>query len=162
MSHRPSLEDSWVERIFDHMSGLYGSKFADLWRGSDPKVVRGMWGQKLAGFAEMPEAIREALRALDDKPFPPTLPEFIGLCREAGRRIAPVHRPQLEHTPTPEEVARAEEAARHVKETVAAMPKRDPLKWAKDLKEREMNGDPIDHLQAKMWREALGFKGDLK
>ena len=57
----------------------------------------------------MPGAIGEALDALDSKPFPPTLPEFIALCREA----APRHQPKLdaiEYKPTDEEKEAAAES----------------------------------------------------
>lgn len=124
-----SLPDSWVTKIFDHMSGLYGSKFADLWSGSNIDSVRRMWAVKLAGFADMPKAIKEALDALDDKPFPPTLPEFIALCREAGRRYGG-NKLALEYKPTPEERERAEHAAKEVKKIVTQNA-RDCLDWAK-------------------------------
>lgn len=102
------LPDSWIAKIFDHMSGLYGSKFADLWNGSSMETVQRLWAEKLGGFKSMPGAIKEALDALDSKPFPPTLPEFLSMCREAGRRhSAPVQ--ALGYTPTPEEQARAAE-----------------------------------------------------
>ena len=127
---RPSaLPDSWVTKIFDHMSGLYGSKFADLWNGSNIDSVRRMWAVKLAGFADMPKAIKEALDALDDKPFPPTLPEFLALCREAGRRHGG-NKPAIEYKPTAEEKERAEIAAKEIKKIVAK-DDRDYMAWAK-------------------------------
>lgn len=128
MSHDP-LPDSWIGRIFDHMSGLYGSKFSDLWRGSDLNTVRRMWAEKLAGFASMPKAIKEALDALDDKPYPPTLPEFLALCREAGRRHDG-HKPAIEYKPTAEENERAEIAAKSLRKIVT-QDSRDHLSWAR-------------------------------
>ena len=128
VSHDP-LPDSWIGRIFDHMSGLYGSKFSDLWRGSDLGTVRRIWAEKLAGFASMPKAIKEALDALDDKPFPPTLPEFLALCREAGRRHGG-NKPAIEYKPTAEEKERAEIAAKEIKKIVAK-DDRDYMAWAK-------------------------------
>ena len=56
------LPDSWIVRIFDHMAAMYGSKFADLWRGTEPEKVRAMWAEKLAGFADKPKAIKLALK----------------------------------------------------------------------------------------------------
>jgi hypothetical protein len=87
------------------MAALYGSKFADLWRGTDAAAVRRMWAEKLGGFHDKPEAIKSALDALDERPFPPTLPEFIGLCRDAARRMGPTTA-ALPHKLTPEEVER--------------------------------------------------------
>lgn len=151
------LPESWIARIFDHMSALYGSKFADLWRGTDPESMRRVWATKLSGFSDQPNAIKQALDALDAKPFPPTLPEFLTMCREAGQRGLDAPK-ALPHYPTPDEIARAEEAAQKVRETVAKMPSRDHLAWAKDLKKRHEAGEKLAFLQVKMYREALGIK----
>ena len=151
------LPESWIARIFDHMSALYGSKFADLWRGTDPEAMRRVWATKLSGFSDQPNAIKQALDALDAKPFPPTLPEFLTMCREAGQRGLDAPK-ALPHYPTADEIARAEEAARKVRETVAKMPSRDHLAWAKDLKQRHEAGETLAFLQVKMYREALGIK----
>lgn len=154
---RPSvLPDSWITKIFDHMSGLYGSKFADLWRGSDLETVRRTWASKLAGFADMPKAIKEALDALDDKPYPPTLPEFLALCREAGRRLeAP--KVAIEYKPTPEEQAKADEMIRKAAERMTKADSRDHLEWAKKLKERHESGEALSLIQVNAYKEALGI-----
>lgn len=81
-----ALPDEWVARIFGYMSCLYGNKFVDLWNGTDHKAVRALWAEKLGGFRDRPEVIMAALDALDDRPLPPTLPEFIALCRAATTR----------------------------------------------------------------------------
>ena len=153
------LPDAWIARIFDHMSALYGSKFATLWQGTDPESMRRIWAQKLAGFSEKPKAIKQALDALDAKPFPPTLPEFLTMCREAAQRGLddPI---RLEHRQTAEEKAKAEEAAKKAIEAAHIEKKRDPLQWAKDLKARHESGEPMAYLQVKMYREALGIKDD--
>lgn len=87
MSVNP-LPDAWIDKIFSHMSSMYGSKFADLWRDTDLKAVKALWAEKLGGFLDQPSAIKSALDALDDKPWPPTLPEFLMLCREAAKRTS--------------------------------------------------------------------------
>jgi hypothetical protein len=73
--------------------------------------------EKLGGFADQPKAIKAALDACDERPFPPTLPEFLTLCRDAGRRIRD-DKPALPYRPTAEEEAKAKEAA---KKAVAAL-----------------------------------------
>lgn len=77
--NRAPLPEKWVERIFTIMAGRYGSKFTDAWRGTDPKMVKAIWADDLAGFSD-----REIKRGLDscrDRDWPPTLPEFRKLCR---------------------------------------------------------------------------------
>lgn len=76
----------WVDRIFARMEGLYGTLFLDRWRGCDIENVRQTWADELGGFSGHPQAISDALRALTERQFPPTLPEFLGMCRDALRR----------------------------------------------------------------------------
>lgn len=99
------LPAKWIDRIFEHMAGLYGSRFADLWRGTDIAAVKTLWAEKLGGFGDTPDAIKAALDALDDKPLPPTLPEFLHLCRDAARR-APPKTLALEHKLSAEDIAK--------------------------------------------------------
>lgn len=58
---------------------MYGSRFAQQWEGLTPKALRDSWDQKLAGLSE-PE-VRQALVACLTREWPPTLPEFLRLCR---------------------------------------------------------------------------------
>jgi len=68
-----------VDSLFALMSGTYGSKFADLWRGTDLAAVRRLWGKKLATLSR--DELRRGSDALMGRPYPPTLPEFVALCR---------------------------------------------------------------------------------
>lgn len=74
------LPTSWIERLFDRLSGFYGSKFGDLWRGCDIDSVKRTWAEALAGYS--PEEIKHGLEACLSRVFPPTLPEFLMLCRQ--------------------------------------------------------------------------------
>lgn len=129
--NQPALPDAWVERLFDHMAALYGSKFADLWRGSDPAKVKAMWASKLGGFAEKPKAIKAALDALDERPFPPTLPEFIQLCRDAAKRFGNTS-PLLTHKATPEERDHQREMSKRLGDAIGSGKLRDGIDehWA--------------------------------
>lgn len=112
-----SLPATWVERIFGHISALYGSKFLDMWRGQDVNAVKAIWSEKLGGFSDKPHAIKAALDALDEKPFPPTLPEFLHMCRDAARRINPTAL-QLEHKATPEQIENNRRRIREITESL--------------------------------------------
>lgn len=74
-----AVPQSWVDSLFARMSALYGSKFADLWRGTDLQQVRRTWGVELAGLTN--DELRAGVAALRNRPFPPTLPEMIALCK---------------------------------------------------------------------------------
>lgn len=103
---RGPLPLPWVERIFAHMMGLYGSRFLDMWRGTDLVEVKALWAEKLGGFVDKPDSIKAAINALDDQPTPPSLPIFLHLCREAARRMGDPKPKALDHKLTPEEIER--------------------------------------------------------
>ena len=85
------LPDRWVERIFSHMAASYGTRFADLWGGQDPATVRAFWAKKLGGFAGRGDVIAAAIDALDDQITPPSLPQFLSICRVQARRLPSPH-----------------------------------------------------------------------
>lgn len=99
-----------IDRLFAEMEAMYGAKFADLWAGTDIERVKAKWVEKLKGFADHPGVIQKAIDALDERPYPPTLPEFIGLCREAAKRIG-TPTPALPHKLTGEDHDRIRETA---------------------------------------------------
>ena len=84
---RDPLPMPWIEKLFGRMFALYGAKFADAWKGCDIDEVKSVWAEKLAGFHAMPNCIKTAIDACDDRPWPPNLPEFLQLCRDAARRL---------------------------------------------------------------------------
>lgn len=70
----------------DQMRGLmkvliciYGQKFKDQWNGVTPRDLRAMWGAALARYT--PEEVQRGLKACMSRIWPPTLPEFLLLCR---------------------------------------------------------------------------------
>lgn len=69
----------WVERLFARLSGMYGAKFADLWRGCDLVSVKAIWMDDLSIFSR--DEITKGVEACKTRIFPPTLPEFMQLCR---------------------------------------------------------------------------------
>ncbi|WP_342704253.1 hypothetical protein OHZ10_08055 [Burkholderia arboris] len=88
-----AVPQKWVETIFATMAAFYGARFADLWRGSKTAEVKRVWGVELAKLsADQMRAGRENLTAL---PKPPTLPEFVGFCRQARSEQAASTAPQI-------------------------------------------------------------------
>lgn len=70
---------SLVERIFTRMVGFYGARFADMWREADPAELKRIWAEELAGYA--PSEIARGIEGCRTRDWPPTLPEFLKLCR---------------------------------------------------------------------------------
>lgn len=87
------------------------------------------WARELAGFADRPEAIKRALESQKESPFPPTLPEFLALCRQAARSTTGEYL-SLPQPPiaSPE---RAERFASEVVKQVAPPADKDVLDWAR-------------------------------
>ena len=73
------MPSGWVERLFTKMVSFYGARFADAWRGVDVAQVKADWAEELADYGV--DEIRRSIARLRDRPFPPTLPEFLLLCR---------------------------------------------------------------------------------
>lgn len=81
------------------MSAHYGARFADAWRGTDPASVKTVWAKELGRFT--PDQLKHGIESLAQCKFPPTLPEFIALCKHApsyayARKLPPPR-------PTPEQ-----------------------------------------------------------
>lgn len=85
------LPSAWVDRLFSRLAAYYGSqKLATMWVDADMAEVKAVWSEQLGRFE--PASISAALQRLVDSgnQWPPTLPEFVELCRQAavGRQQA--------------------------------------------------------------------------
>lgn len=151
MNRPPSLPRDWIDRVFTEMRATYGATFDRQWdcpAGADPvahaAIVKGRWGEALAGFERAPYALRYGLDNLPE--FPPTLPQFVALCRRAPQperqRLAP---PRIDP-----EMAGA--AARAIRRPVGT----DGKAWARNLRDREAAGHKLGATQRALWRAALG------
>lgn len=102
-----------VDRLFAKLSSMYGARFADLWNGTNIDEVKATWSDSLSGFHV--ENIARAIKILtENNPFPPTLPEFISLCKQARMERGPQSQPALrlpEPVSTPEETEKARHQA---------------------------------------------------
>lgn len=93
--------------LFRHMLTLYGSRFLAMWRGVDTEDLKRAWSLRLRDLS--PEALCAGLRALEGVAHPPTLPEFLALCRETRVQQVAVggQRPRALAAPCSPEVADA-------------------------------------------------------
>jgi hypothetical protein len=73
------IPDSWVEKLFERMVGLYGNKFLDMWGKTDLLQVKAIWAQELGKLSR--DEIAKGANALINQEWCPTLPQFIKLCR---------------------------------------------------------------------------------
>lgn len=73
------LPEPWIERLFNRLAAMYGAKFTDQWKGVDPAYMKQVWAEDLSGYAV--DEIKRGLEACRTRTWPPTLPEFLQLCR---------------------------------------------------------------------------------
>lgn len=109
-----ALPESWIEKIFGHMGDYYGSLFSDRWKDSNIASVKRTWAEALANFTDHPECFRLALKAMiDECRMPPTLPEFVALCRKHYVRPEPQQKslPDMSQAPLSREEGRKRLAA---------------------------------------------------
>jgi hypothetical protein len=150
-----TLPTAWVDRIFLHLSAMYGNKFSAMWADSNPQAVKAIWAEKLGGFTDQPEAIKTALDSFEDSPWPPTLPEFLAACRTAAKRITVPSLPPPAPMPAAEASALLQEANRRMGPRAE---RDDPKLWAKKLKAKYLAGEKLLFIQMSMASEALGEK----
>lgn len=74
-----AIPEKWVKALFNKMAFSYGVKFADQWKGIDPDGIKRHWAQKL--FVLTTDELTRGVLRLDSRAWPPTLPEFLALCR---------------------------------------------------------------------------------
>lgn len=141
-----SLPEHWVSKIFEKLTVTYGQSFLRQYDGVDLEGVKANWGHELAGFQQMPDAIRYALEHLPPDRAPTVL-QFRDLCR----RSPPPVLPSLP-APNPDPTVAAE--VRRVFQ--GASGRADMKGWARALQQQEATGANLSQFQRAAWREALG------
>jgi len=58
---------------------MYGSKFLDAWRDCDMASVKAVWAEEMGTLSR--DELKRGVGALMQRDWPPTLPEFMKLCR---------------------------------------------------------------------------------
>ena len=154
LTSRPPLPPHWVSKIFRECQGHYGSRWLDMWRtgqtlpdGTDVGLQNAMekWGERLAGFIDRPEALRKAMQSLPI--HPPTLPEFIALCRQQSITLQDSLPP-----PTPD----ADKRMRNIEQATAVKVGTNGGKaWAERLRTRYLAGERLLPIQVQLASEAL-------
>ncbi len=80
-----SLPSEWVERLFLRFQAVYGNRVTTMWADAPVEEVKSVWADALGQFTG--EDLKHALTASFEHytEYPPTLPQFVGLCRDARR-----------------------------------------------------------------------------
>lgn len=76
---KPAIPIVWVKKLFDEMTMLFGNLFAQQWENVDPEKMQIFWSEKMYGLTN--DEIRRGVNAMRKLAWPPTLPQFLELCR---------------------------------------------------------------------------------
>lgn len=76
-----ALPDAAMERLFARFEAMYGAKFADAWKGCNLANVKTVWAEALGACSR--DELAAGIAGCMAKEWPPTLPEFLKLCRQA-------------------------------------------------------------------------------
>ncbi len=109
-----SLSEHYIKAIFTKLTLVYGRDFLSKYEGQDMANVEADWAHELAGFQEMPSAIKYALQNLDPNKAPNVL-QFRDICRRAPRDTPLMLKEHFKRTPESDRIAekvRAELMAR--------------------------------------------------
>ncbi|WP_454737610.1 hypothetical protein [Cupriavidus necator] len=147
-----ALPEHWLDSLFSRMEASYGSRFADMWGGTDLRAVKRQWAIDLCDLS--PEELRAGVAALRSCDWPPSLPEFRKLCRP-GR----AYRSSAQALPPPAAKASPERVAAALEQVRALQPEAQGKAWAVRLLERHKRGEKIAPSCVEMARRALRMEG---
>lgn len=84
-----ALPQEWVERLFEKMLYEYGAKFSNQWGGLRPEQMLRHWAVRLYGLTRA--ELKTGMAALEGREWPPTVPEFVKLCKPAVDPLRAYH-----------------------------------------------------------------------
>lgn len=149
-----------VERLFSRFVAYYGSqKVGAMWADADVQEVKAVWARALMKFD--PKSIGGALDRLIEsgREWPPTLPEFVELCRQSAigrQQHAPAVLLQMPRSSP-------DVANRHVKAAASALASKKPSReWASRLLARHEAGEHFSISVLNMARAALGARDEAE
>jgi len=126
---KDAVPQAWVEELFRKLSSYFGSRLADMWRGSEIEAVKREWGMALAKLSRA--EWKTGVSALISLKYPPTLPEFFSICKQTRLHEVAAEAPQLtDQTKVSPEVVEAN--LRQMREILAPLsqPKEETAEWA--------------------------------
>lgn len=148
-----SLPESWVDRIFDKLTLVYGHQFLSRWDGLPLESVKADWARELSRFQQNPGALAYGLENLPATK-PPTVLEFRAIC---GSPNAPkVDRVLVLPTISSDAVSEGDKTVERIKRARELYPDCGGCDWALALEMKD-NEDPgkITPTIRQMYREVV-------
>jgi hypothetical protein len=138
------------------MMFIYGARFLDMWEGVDVNEMQATWSDGMRGMSR--EALQRGITALYHAKHPPTLPEFLELCKAGPAMYRPnqfaLDAPRTPPAEAREQLAKIHEVASRLLSQHGA-PLGGGIRWAYRLLQRAANGDHITQHQIDFAKDAI-------
>jgi hypothetical protein len=79
-----------MDRLFIRMASIYAKHWLDMWAHLDIETVKAEWEKALSEKFKWHEGVAGIEYCASNMKFPPTLPEFMEICRSAKGANAPI------------------------------------------------------------------------
>lgn len=124
------MQTPWADRLFQRLAAIYGHQKLATMFADDSGEVRATWEEQVRRFR--PDVLRRAIQSLIDSgnDWPPTLAQFIGICRDFSRTEQSAALPALP-PPSATDVARAAEQIGQIAGALSRPDDADRLSWAR-------------------------------
>ena len=169
-NHEPSQSHglsprAMADRLFARFVAMYGAqKVGAMWADADVDAVRDTWAGAIGRFS--PQSIAVAVRELVDsgREWPPTLPEFVELCRRGA--LARQQSQGVAALPAPGQTHTSREDAGEILGRIGAAAVLDrggknPREWAHRIIRRHQAGEPVPAAALMMARTAVDAPAEL-
>ncbi len=77
-----ALPEGAIDRLFSRFEAMYGAKVGESWKGCDLRNVKAVWAETLGAMNR--EELAAGIAGCRVRDWPPTLPEFVKLCKTAN------------------------------------------------------------------------------
>ncbi|TGB34419.1 hypothetical protein C6946_07075 [Burkholderia thailandensis] len=140
-----AVPQSWVNELFKRMARMWGNAFLDKWPVDDLEGVKVEWARGLRKLST--SELKSGVDALLTLKFPPSLPEFYGLCKQMRLHEMPRAEALTDQTKAdPETVCANVERMREILAPLSA-PREITAEWAYKLlmRGKSRSGKALTH-----------------
>jgi hypothetical protein len=149
------VPESWVNELFKRMSRMWGNTFVDKWPQDDLRGVKTQWAKGL--YRLSPAELKAGVDALLTLKFPPSLPEFYGLCKQMRLHVMPSPDLLTDQTKADPQTVAANLA--RMREAIAPLlrPREITAEWAYEVLMRgeSRNGRPLTYEVVRCCSDAI-------
>lgn len=151
----------WVAALFEKMSRMWGNRFLDTWRDTDLEGVMVEWGRGLRKLSQ--SELKAGVDSLITLKFPPSLPEFYGLCKQMRLHDVSTAEALTDQTRAHKNVVAANMT--RIREIMVPLmrPREATAEWAYKLLMlgTQKNGKPLTHEGIRCASDAISSKAGL-